>query len=166
MEEIERAASAAQELIDKTNASKPEIKKMMDVVHKFIQKSKVMCYGGTAINNLLPKKKQFYNTEVDIPDYDFFSENPQKDSVALADLLVKEGMESVEVKPGMHLGTFKVFADYTAVADVSSLDKEVFHKLWKESIVKDSIHYVSPNFLRMSMYLELSRPAGFVERWK
>ena len=30
----------------------------------------------------------------------------------------------------------------------------------------DNISYASPNFLRMSMYLELSRPKGDVGRWE
>jgi hypothetical protein len=66
----------------------------------------------------------------------------------------------------MHLGTFKVFANYTAVADITSMNRSIFSRLWKESIVKDSIHYCPPNYLRMNVYLELSRPMGFVERWK
>jgi len=165
MEEIQAAAEKAQEIIDKTEASNPLVHKMMGIVKKFIQHNRVLCYGGTAINNLLPKDKQFYNTETDIPDYDFFTENPQKHSKEIADLLVKAGVPNVEVKPGVHLGTFKVFADYTGVADVSSMEHAVFKKLWAESIEKDGIHYVPPNFLRMSVYLELSRPRGFVERW-
>jgi hypothetical protein len=72
----------------------------------------------------------------------------------------------VEVKPGMHLGTFKVFANYEGVADITHLDTDIFDRLWKEDVVLDRIHYVSPNFLRMSMYLELSRPRGDVSRWK
>jgi hypothetical protein len=45
------------------------------------------------------------------------------------------------------------------------MEHGVFKKLWAESIEKDGLHYVPPNFLRMSVYLELSRPRGFVERW-
>ena len=70
------------------------------------------------------------------------------------------------MKPGVHLGTFQVFADYIPVADVSHMDSAMFKKLWSESIEKENIHYVPPNFLRMSMYLELSRPKGDVSRWK
>ena len=166
MEEIEKAAEEAQKIIDEKEASNPEIHKIMHIVKKFIQSQRVLCYGGTAINNLLPKEKQFYDPKKDIPDYDFFSENPQEHSIKLSDILVKAGIKNVEVKPGVHLGTFKVFAEYNGVADISFLDKEIFEKLWKEKITKDNIHYVPPNFLRMSVYLELSRPRGFVERWK
>lgn len=165
MEEIQKAAEIAQEIIDKQAASNPDIKKMMDIVHKFVQKEKVLCYGGTAINNILSKENQFYDPKYDIPDYDFFSMTPQEDCKKLARILKKE-FNDVEAKPGVHLGTFKVFCNYTGVADISSMDSEIFKKLWKESIIKDQIHYVPANFLRMNVYLELSRPMGFVERWK
>jgi hypothetical protein len=166
MEEIEKAAKEAQEIIDKNAAGNPRIKKMMDIVHKFVQKERVMCYGGTAINNILPKEKQFYDTEVDIPDYDFFSVDPQKLCVKLSNKLKKAGLKDIEAKPGMHLGTFKVFCEYVGVADISSVEKDLFERLWKDSIVKDKIHYVPPDFLRMNVYLELSRPMGDVSRWK
>jgi hypothetical protein len=166
MEAIAEAAEIAQEEIDKENASDPSVKRVLKIVERFIKTHRVMCYGGTAINNLLPKEDQFYNLLVDIPDYDFYSETPQVHAAKLADRIAKAGFKSVEVKPGMHLGTYKVFADYIGIADISSLDKPIFSKLWKESIVKDGIHYVPPNFLRMSVYLELSRPRGDVSRWK
>ena len=165
MEEIEEAAKKAQEIIDKTNADNDNIRKMMDIVKKFMQHHRVLGYGGTALNNLLPKNKQFYDFTKDIPDYDFYSETPQEHSKVIADTLVKSGFDNIQVKPGVHLGTFKVFADYIPVADVSTLSKEIFTKLWNDSIIKDGIRYVPPNFLRMSVYLELSRPRGFVERW-
>jgi hypothetical protein len=156
----------AQDQIDREVANNPEVKKMMKIVREFIETHRVMCYGGTAINNLLPPEDQFYDVSVEIPDYDFFSETPQVHSAKLADRLANAGFASVEVKPGMHLGTFKVFADYIPVADVSHMDTAMFKKLWDDKVSKDSIHYVPPNFLRMSMYLELSRPKGDVSRWK
>lgn len=163
---IEKIAQIAQEKIDEENAKDPVVKTSLSIVEQFIKTHRVMCYGGTAINNLLPKEDRFYDPEKDIPDYDFFSETPQIHAAELADKLTKEGFNSVEVKPGIHLGTFKVFSEYIGVADISHLDKPIFEKLWKNSITKESIHYVPPNFLRMSIYLELSRPKGDVSRWK
>jgi hypothetical protein len=166
MEAIELAANKAQEIIDKLAASNPDVQKMMGVVLKYIQTHRVLCYGGTAINNLLSKKNQFYDPELDIPDYDFFSMNPQEDARKIVDLLIKAGIANVEAKPGIHLGTFKVFADYTGVADITSMSRPLFEKLWKDSVVKGDVHYCPPDFLRMNVYLELSRPMGNVERWK
>jgi hypothetical protein len=164
--DISDAAKKAQEIIDKEAAGDPKLKNVLKIVKKFIQTHPVICYGGTAINNLLPKQDQFYNPEKDIPDYDFFSKTPQVHSAKIADRLTSAGSENVEVKPGVHLGTYKVFADFVGVADVSHMDEVIFNKIWKDTIVKDDVHYAPPNYLRMAVYLELSRPKGFVERWQ
>lgn len=165
MESIERLADIAQEQLDKETAQNPAIKALLALVEDFLISRRVMCYGGTAINNLLPPKDRFYHPDKDIPDYDFFSETPQLHAMDLADIVANAGFKSVEVKPGMHLGTFKVFADYTGIADISFLEKPIFEKLWDESVTVKGIHYVPPNFLRMSVYLEVSRPRGDVSRW-
>lgn len=165
MEQIEQLAETAQLQLDMENVSNETTKTVMDIVEKFIASKRVMCYGGTAINNLLPDKDKFYNPSTDIPDYDMFSETPQLHAMELADKLASHKVKSVEVKPGMHPGTFKVFANFTGVADITELKNPLFSRLWDDSVVKKNIHYVPPNFLRMSIYMELSRPRGDVSRW-
>jgi hypothetical protein len=166
MEEITKMVKDLETENNRVAAKDPGTITSLAVVKKFLKEHPVLCYGGTAINNLLPKKDQFYNPEEDVPDYDFFSKTPQAHSVIIANQLRKEGVAAVEVKPGMHLGTFKVFADFTGVADITHLDEEIFDRLWEEAEVRQGIHYVPVNFLRMSMYLELSRPHGDVSRWE
>jgi len=56
---IEKVASIAQDQIDKENASDPVVIKALTIVESFIKRNRVLCYGGTAINNLLPKEDQF-----------------------------------------------------------------------------------------------------------
>lgn len=166
MEDLTRVIETLEFENDKRAASDPLVKTALKVVEDFLKSHRVLCYGGTAINNLLPEKDRFYDPVRDIPDYDFFSETPQEHSMLVANKLVAAGIKNVEVKPGIHLGTFKVFADFEGVADITQLDKELFERLWNENVTRGGIHYVSPNFLRMSMYLELSRPRGDVSRWK
>lgn len=165
MEDLEKIVSVLEVENSRVAASDPTVKLSLSVVKNFLKTHPVMCYGGTAINNLLPEKDRFYNPEVDIPDYDFFSRTPQEHAMILANQLSDRGVKNVEVKPGVHLGTFKVFADFEGVADITHLDTPIFNRLWEEGIVREEIHYVTPNFLRMSMYLELSRPRGDVSRW-
>lgn len=166
MEELVRIAEELEDENNRRMAQDPLIKISLGAVETFLKTHPVLCYGGTAINNLLPKEDRFYNPDVEIPDYDFFSRTPQEHAMFLANKLKEEGIKNIEVKPGVHLGTFKVFADFEGVADITHLDAHVFDKLWDEKIVREGIHYVSPDFLRMSMYLELSRPRGDVSRWK
>jgi hypothetical protein len=126
----------------------------------------LVVYGGTAINAILPKEDQFYNRDIEIPDYDFFSPNALDDAKELCDIYVKEGFREVEGKPGVHEGTFKVYVNFIAVADITYLHNEIFKAIKRESIKRDDILYAPPNYLRMSMFLELSRPAGDVSRWE
>jgi hypothetical protein len=143
-----------------------EIQKIIIIVEDFIIHKKLVCYGGTAINNILPKYAQFYNKEIEIPDYDFYSANALDDAKELADIYYAAGYKDVEAKAGVHMGTFKVFVNFIAIADITYMNKELYDSISKESILIAGIHYAPPDFLRMSMYLELSRPAGDVSRWE
>lgn len=166
MEDLERIVEHLELQNDKAAAANPTTQQSLAIVLEFLKSHRVMCYGGTAINNLLPPEERFYDPETTVPDYDFYSKNPQEDAMKLADKLSAAGVVNVEAKPGMHIGTFKVFADFEGVADITHLDEDIFDRLWDEGIEKEGIHYVTPNFLRLSMYLELSRPRGDVSRWK
>ena len=70
-------------------ANSEDVKKMISILENFLIRKKLVCYGGTAINNILPVYAQFYNREVDIPDYDFFSPNALEDAKELADIYFK-----------------------------------------------------------------------------
>ena len=90
----------------------PEISKIIGIVEEFLKKKKLICYGGTAINNILPLEDQFYDKDIELPDYDFYSPTPLEDAKQLADIYYNEGFEEVEAKSGVHAGTFKVFVNY------------------------------------------------------
>lgn len=143
-----------------------EITPIITIVEKFIEQKKLICYGGSAINNILPDDDQFYDKNLDIPDYDFFSKNAMQDAKKLADIFHKKGYVEIEAKAGVHFGTYKVFVNFIPIADITQLSTEIFNILFNESILVNNLHYASPNFLRMSMYLELSRPKGDVTRWE
>lgn len=143
-----------------------EVIKIINIVENFIRKKKLICYGGTAINDILPKFAQFYDRDTEIPDYDFFSPNALDDAKELADIYFKEGYNDVEAKAGVHHGTYKVFVNFIPIADITFLNNSIFRNISKESVIINGIHYAPPNFLRMSMYLELSRPEGDLTRWE
>ena len=159
--------------IDKVEAVKgssllntPEIKQIIQIVEQFIRRKKRICYGGTAINNILPAEDQFYDKSIELPDYDFFSSNALNDAIELANIYYSKGFEEVEAKAGVHKGTYKVFVNFIPVADITQLVPELYSSIKKEAIRVNGILYTPPNYLRMSMYLELSRPLGDVSRWE
>ena len=144
----------------------PQVKKIISIVEEFIADKKLVCYGGTAINNILPEDAQFYNKDIELPDYDFYSDNALDHAKELADIYYKAGYEDVEAKSGVHHGTYKVFVNFTGIADITQMDPALFKAITRDAIVKKGIRYAPPDFLRMAMYLELSRPDGDVSRWE
>ena len=44
----------------------PKIIQIIKIVEQFLRNKRRICYGGTAINNILPKKDQFYDKKVNI----------------------------------------------------------------------------------------------------
>lgn len=163
---LRMAVDKAEEKIAKRVVNSEDIKNIIKIVEDFIRKKDLICYGGTAINNILPTEDQFYNKELEVPDYDFFTINALDDAKELADIYFKKGFTDVEAKAGQHHGTYKVFVNYIPVADITLLPKPIFNALKKDSIRIGGILYTPSNYLRMSMYLELSRPAGDTSRWE
>ena len=163
---LRKAVDAADQRTNRRAVNSPEIREIIVVVENFLRKKKLICYGGTAINNILPSEDQFYDKSVEIPDYDFFSNDALEDAKELADIYTKKGFDEVEAKSGVHKGTFKVFVNYIPVADITQLDIELYRNIKRDAISIAGILYTPPNYLRMSMYLELSRPNGDVSRWE
>ena len=147
-------------------ANSPDVVKMIRIVEDFLMDKKLVCYGGTAINNILPKHAQFYNKNIEIPDYDFFSPTALEHAKELADTFYKLGYDEVEAKTGVHSGTYKVFVNFIPVADITFLHPTLYNALKRESINIGGIRYAPANYLRMGMFLELSRPEGDVSRWE
>ena len=144
----------------------PKVQDIISIVEKFIADKKLVCYGGTAINNILPEDSQFYNKDIELPDYDFYSDKALEHAKELADIYYKAGYEDVEAKSGVHHGTYKVFVNFTGIADITNMEPALFKVISRDAIIKKNIRYAPPDFLRMAMYLELSRPDGDVSRWE
>lgn len=139
---------------------KPEV---FDIVEKYMKRNKLIGYGGHALNLYLPRQKQFYSLW-DIPDYDFFSSNAIQDCKQLAKELAQH-TDEVEVKSAMFDGTYKIFVNFVPLVDITHLEEHLYKVLLKSSHKIEGIHYVPYSYLKMSLYLELSRPLGDVGRW-
>ena len=136
------------------------IKKILNILEDFLQTHKTLCYGGTSINNILTENDRFYNRNIELPDYDFFSPYAMEYAKKLANIFYKNGFIEVEAKSGVHTNTYKVFVNFLPIADITYLEPKLFYGLYKKSIKINAINYCPPNFLRMALYQELSRPNG------
>jgi hypothetical protein len=163
--ELTDSSEKAIDLRDQQVATNPELRRALLIVEYFLRKKKRLCYGGMAINAHLPINKKLYDFSKSIPDYDFFSTNPEEDAKELVIMLQKAKFDDVSLRLGIHDGTYKIFVNYHGIADITYMTSWLYQRLTKTAIIDDSIYYVDADYLRMGMYIELSRPRGEVERW-
>jgi hypothetical protein len=163
---LEKAIEKASERLDYESAHDPALLHALSIVQTFIKRKKRICYGGTAMNAILPEHKRFYDPKTDLPDYDFYTPDVDGDIEELVKDLQADGYDDVYHKVGIHEGTKKVLVNFVAVADISYINPQLFAMMYRRSVNHEGIHYTDPDVLRIMMYLEMSRPRGDVERWK
>lgn len=164
--ELARAAAAeAAEFQERFAAEDLESRKIVDIMERFLRVQGRVVYGGAAINAHLSAERKFYDPRVNLPDYDFMTPDPLQDCADLIVAFQSEGFTEVEAKFGIHEGTYKIFVNFRAAADITFMPPEIYERIVQDSSTIDGIRYASVNFLRMNLYLELSRPAGDVSRW-
>eukprot|EP00122_Pirum_gemmata_P016889 Pgem_evm1s15801 len=142
--------------------------KIVSVTEKYIKENNKIGYGGTAINNILPKEDRFYNYNEEMPDYDFFSSNPKQEAMNLVNLYHSIGYNTAFTHTStFHESTFKVFVGSLGVADISYVPPG-FIKILEEAPEEDEngFKFSSTNYLRLALYKELSRPQGNTKRWE
>jgi hypothetical protein len=164
MEELQNAINENlkhQKKIKRKNYTKPEL---FNIINHYISNNELICYGGMAINNIIPETSERFYDEVDIPDYDCFTPNAIKDAKQLSQLL-RINYENVEVKSAMFKGTYKIFVNFIPIVDLTQIEYNLFEKIKQTSLKIKDMYYASPNYLRMNIHLELSRPLGDVSRW-
>jgi len=165
-ERLKGAIESAEERQKYDSAHNPDILLALKIVNDFIRRKGRVCYGGTAMNEILPKSKRFYSPEMDLPDYDFFTPDADADIQELMSDLSKAGFKEIYHKIGIHEGTTKVMVNFVPVADVTVIDKDIYDVYHSRAVIREGIHHTDPDTLRMMMYLEISRPKGQVDRWQ
>jgi hypothetical protein len=160
------AAAEAADHQERFAAEDLEARKIVDIMERFLRVKGRVVYGGAAINAHLSPEHKFYDPNLYLPDYDFMTPDPLQDCADLIVAFQDEGFEDVEAKFGIHEGTYKIFVNYRSAADITFMPPTVYDRVVADANMIDGIRYASVNFLRMNIYLELSRPAGMVSRWE
>lgn len=92
---LKNAVDRASDKISSEAAHNSEIQYALEIVSNFLRKKGRVCYGGTAINALLPKSLQFYDYDKELPDYDFFTPRPESDIRDIVKELQRAGFTDV-----------------------------------------------------------------------
>lgn len=166
VELVHAAAQEAAEYQERFAAEDTEARKIVDIMERFLRSKGRVVYGGAAINAHMSPANKFYDPRLNLPDYDFLTPDPLQDCADLIVTFRREGFIDVEAKFGIHEGTYKIFVNFRAAADITYMPPEYYNRIAADAVIIDGIRYASENYLRMNMYLELSRPAGMVSRWE
>lgn len=166
VELVRAAAEEAAEYQERFAAEDTEARKIVDIMERFLRFKGRVVYGGAAINAHMSPANKFYDPRLNLPDYDFLTPDPLQDCADLIVTFQREGFIDVEAKFGIHEGTYKIFVNFRAAADITYMPPEYYKRIESDAVVIEGIRYASENYLRMNMYLELSRPAGMVSRWE
>lgn len=166
VELVHAAAQEAAEYQERFAAEDTEARKIVDIMENFLREKGRVVYGGAAINAHMSPANKFYDPRLNLPDYDFLTPDPLQDCADLIVTFRREGFIDVEAKFGIHEGTYKIFVNFRAAADITYMPPEYYERIERDAVLIDGIRYASENYLRMNMYLELSRPAGMVSRWE
>ena len=166
LEKLQNQVDEAETLRDLKAAKSPLVRSAIKVVEKFLKKTGRICYGGQAINALLPSQLKFYDPKKTIPDYDVYTPTLEKDLRAVLSQLRREGFPEVGHREGLHEGTIKISVAYNDILDLTAMDPEIYGVLVSRAATVGGIHYADANFLRSNMYKELSQPEGEIDRWE
>ena len=160
------AAAEAANFQERFAAEDTEARKIVDIMESFLRLKGRVVYGGAALNAHMSPANRFYDPALYLPDYDFMTPDPLQDCADLIVAFQQEGFKDVEAKFGIHEGTYKIFVNYRSAADITFMPPDIYNRIVVDSDTIDGIRYASVNFLRMNIYLELSRPSGDVSRWE
>ncbi len=146
LEILRKAIDNATSIIGEKITQSEDVKKIIEILENFLRTHKTLCYGGTAINNILPEQDRFYNKNIEIPDYDFFTPTPIEYAKKLANLFYKAGYTEVEAKSAVHAGTYKVYVNFIPIADITYLESKLFNTLLKKKYKSKCYKLLSSKF--------------------
>ncbi len=135
-----------------------ESKTVYNYILEFIKSKKRIIYGGWAQNELIKnknKEESFY-TEISEADVEFYSYDPVKDAIDLADFLKSKNLKYISVQGGIHEGTYKVFVNFINYCDISYLSKNICDNCLK--IELNGLLYAHPIFLYIDFYRVFTDP--------
>jgi len=166
---LQEQIARLQEIADRkaSQMEKSNFKKygtIFDQLVRFLKRKNVLLYGGTAINELLPKKLKFYGPHT-LPDIDVFTTNGTKLAADIVAYFRRHGREFTSGSEALHPGTYKIFTDGIQVLDITTLSREAFARLSKRGVrLSNGLKTADPDFLRMTLHVMLSQPKDS-HRW-
>lgn len=136
-------------------------KKLYDLAIDVIGNFKILLYGGTAINDVMPEKLKFYS-KTELPDIDVFCtfRTYKLLSKKLLKVFFLNGNKITTIREALHEHTYKLMVDGLHVIDISVIDKEFFNTLSKNKIKTSfkKVYSVNIEYLKYSLHTIIAQP--------
>jgi Poly(A) polymerase catalytic subunit len=138
---------------------------IFDIVIHDLKHQDVAMYGGTALNEYLPKQLKIYE-KYELPDIDVFCTKPMKLARHLAALLNEKGYkEHTSLGNALHENTIQVFCMGLKIIDISKISYPNMKRIKSNGMKGDlGITCVSPEYLCLTLHLMLGTAS--VNRWE
>lgn len=133
------------------------LQQSLKIVRDFIIKEELILTGGMAIDLALREKGDKIYADDALPDYDFYSPDFHKCAYKLGKILCDAGMPNVSVIGAFHPTTMRVRIEYTTVADITYIPKDIYDSI-PTMQTHDRLKYEHPVFKFMDIHLSLSYP--------
>ena len=145
---------------------------LFQIIINFIEKKKLILYGGYALNASI--KKKFYNKLIDINDFDIYSDNIKKITIELSNILIKKGYKYVEVRTAKPTSTtYKLYVEFVNICDFTYLSKEkikyiqqIIYSEKKFSNITNNFQIAPVIWLKYLLTLELASPKASYFRFE
>jgi hypothetical protein len=122
---------------------------------------KILLYGGTAINDILPDKLKFYS-KTQLPDIDIFCTNEtyKQLSKKLLKTFFLKGYTITTIHEALHENTYKLTVEGLHIIDISVVTTDVFTMLSKNKIKTSfkKIYSVNIEYLKFSLHSLIAQP--------
>lgn len=162
IEKIENLAEQKEKEIQRNYYDK--YYKFYETALNVLKRHNVLLYGGTAVNELFPKKFKFYDKK-ELPDIDVFC----TDHTVIADDIIrtfaKQGYTLTTVKEALHPDTYKIMIEGLQLIDLSVVSESFFTMLRKNGRSTSlGIPTVNIDYIKYSFHIVLSEPLN-AYRW-
>ena len=138
--------------------------KFYETAIKVLKRHNVLLYGGTAINELFPKKFKFYE-EKELPDIDIFCTDHFSISEDIISTFAKQGYTLTTVKEALHPDTYKIMIEGLQLIDLSVVSQPFFNILRRNSLPTSlGLPTVNIDYIKYSFHIILSEPLNAF-RW-
>ena len=144
------------------------MKELNNIVKEYLEKKELIIYGGTAITTLLNQKEIQISDPDLLIDYDFYSPDYDNDSKEIANIIYKQNYKYVRRINAIHPNTFRIGAEFAKqfIADITYFPPKFFTILQNNSHKINNLRYTDPQFLKIDLYLSITRPNVNVFRWE